>query len=137
MISPPPIENSSDHEQAEALDLIDGNGRRHGEFLPAHDGFNQSRPVMTERLLDHRSDLIRRFGSEPKDAGTSASTRPTSSAIASRSAPARLQGRLDPRFAEKPALPSTLRTPRRRGGAGVAIAHFRAGLNAGSPVAYC
>ena len=70
MISPPPIENSSDHEQAEALDLIDGNGRRHGEFLPAHDGFNQSRPVMTERLLDHRSDLIRRFGSEPKDAGS-------------------------------------------------------------------
>ena len=27
-------------------------------------------PSMTERLLDHRSDLIRRFGSEPKDAGS-------------------------------------------------------------------
>jgi hypothetical protein len=37
MISFPPIENGFDHKQAKALDLVDGNRRRHGEFLAAHD----------------------------------------------------------------------------------------------------
>jgi hypothetical protein len=62
------IENSFDHEQAEALDLIDGNGWRHREFLPAHHGFNQGRPLMAERLPDHGFNLIRRFGAKPKNA---------------------------------------------------------------------
>ncbi|MGA2115708.1 MAG: transposase [Bryobacteraceae bacterium] len=34
------VKNGFDHEEAEALDLIDANGRRHGKFLAADDGFN-------------------------------------------------------------------------------------------------
>ena len=62
------IEYGFDHEQAETLDLIDGNRRRHGEFLAADDGFNQGRPVMTKRLLDHGSNLVCRFSPKPEDA---------------------------------------------------------------------
>src|ERR1700738_294066 len=62
-----PIEDCFDHEQAKALDLVDCNGRRHGEFLPTDNCFNQSRPVMTKCLLDHRPDLIRCLRPKPKD----------------------------------------------------------------------
>src|ERR1019366_3533066 len=47
---PPSVENGFDHEKAKALNLVDGNGRGHGEFLPAHNCFNQGRPVMTKCL---------------------------------------------------------------------------------------
>src|SRR5208283_4009145 len=52
------IEDGFDHEEAETLDLIDGDGWRHGEFLAADDGFDQSWPVMQEGLFDCRPHLI-------------------------------------------------------------------------------
>src|SRR4030095_16087480 len=62
-----PAENCFEHEQAEALHLLKGNRRRHGELLPTHDDFDQSRSVMLESLRDHGLYLIRCFGRQPKE----------------------------------------------------------------------
>jgi len=69
MISlPRPSRTAFDHERLKPLiwSTVMVGGME--SFLSAHDGFNQNRPVMLECLLDHRPDLIRRFGPEPKNA---------------------------------------------------------------------
>ncbi len=62
-----PAENCSQHEEAEAFGLIESNGRWHGELLPAHKDFDQSRSVMLESLRNHGHYLIRCFGRESKE----------------------------------------------------------------------
>src|SRR4029453_4373335 len=62
-----PAEHRFEHEEAEALHLLKGNRRRHGELLPTHDDFDQSRAVMLESLRDHGLYLIRCFGRQPKE----------------------------------------------------------------------
>src|SRR5262245_24879540 len=64
---PTPADNWFEHEEAEALHLLKSNRRWHGELLPTHDGFDQSRSIMLESLRNHRSNLLRCFGPEPKE----------------------------------------------------------------------
>jgi len=47
-------EDCSEHEQAEAARLVNSDRRWHGEFLPAHEDFDQGRPVILESLRNHR-----------------------------------------------------------------------------------
>jgi hypothetical protein len=56
-----PAENRFEHEEAEAGYLLKADRRRHGEFLPVHEDFDQSGSVMLHSLGDHRSNLIRSF----------------------------------------------------------------------------
>jgi hypothetical protein len=65
--APAPAENCSQHEETEAFGLLESNGRWHGELLPAHEDFDQSRSVMLESLRNHGLYLIRCFGREPQE----------------------------------------------------------------------
>ena len=64
-----PAENRFEHKEAETDRLIEADRQWHREFLPVDEDFDQSGPVMLECLCDHRSNLIRRFRSQPEEAG--------------------------------------------------------------------
>jgi hypothetical protein len=56
----------SEREQAEAFRLVNTDRRWHGEFLPAHEEFDQGRPVMLESLRNHRFNLFRCLAVSPR-----------------------------------------------------------------------
>jgi hypothetical protein len=65
-------EDCSEHEQAEAFRLVNTDRRWQGEFMPAHEDFDQGRPVMLESLRNHRFNLFRCLTLSPRRPAASA-----------------------------------------------------------------
>src|ERR1700739_965111 len=64
---PIPVENCPESEKAEAFCLLESDGRRHRQFLPAYKNLDQRRSVVLESLLDHWRHLIWRFCRQTKE----------------------------------------------------------------------
>src|SRR6266849_9520919 len=59
-----PAEDSFQHEQAEALGLLQRDCRRHREFLARHWDLDQCGTVVLKSLANHRLNLVRSVGSK-------------------------------------------------------------------------
>src|ERR1700740_1053395 len=67
---PIPVENCPESEKAEAFCLLESYGRRHRQFLPVYQDFEQGRTVALGSLLDHWRHLIWRFCRQSKKTGS-------------------------------------------------------------------
>src|SRR5258708_20671083 len=64
-----PAQNRFNRKQAEALYLLRGNRRWHGQFLPVYKNFDQGWAVMLQGLGNHRSNLSGCFRSQSHQPG--------------------------------------------------------------------